>query len=1813
MPMKIEDCISNWQNSLLDTSKRNRLIKFSHGRAGMFLIFPELHKFWELINEDNAKMTFPWKRELLKIPHEYVEAWEESLERSSQSPKPVASTKPGALTDNPEASQLSPIAEKKSLYEKPQPARESQYPSTIVEANKKAKTSDRLKPNHILTEFTDRKLNASLLKLSRTSSESEQEHGLSTLFLAFGFLKWYESTDSNEPIYSPLVLLQVKLERQAVDAPWDVTLEEDEPAMNHCLRQLMEEEFKIKLPMQENSGEESGELFSVLDYFEKVRDSIKSMPRWEVTHGVGLGIFNFQKLAMWEDLEKNAGRIAQHPHCLAISGLNSTMGDSIGEPVLAQDLDDIVHPRDNHQILVADSSQQEAIEQIKRGANMVVDGPPGTGKSQTIANAIAELIAQGKTVLFVSEKTAALEVVKKRLDERGLGDFCLPLHSNKANKKEVLENLRKCLEQPREKQHDYSNDHDQLFAVRKKLNNYVRELHKKRPPLNASLYEMHGLLAKMDDMKMSSKWAPLNIETMDQEYLRKSIEILDTLPKFQAIFADYKIHPWHQCKFNTISQLVVMDLENHLEKLTEYFSGIIAINALKVLDVIGEIRTPSELLAGMALGRKILAVPLLPKEWFSKSPARMGKLAGQIFASKTRLDESEKNLSCFDKGFKDQVQPEKIKDLLLRLNLPAEGAPNGTGSFRGRIEDLRKALAIYPGTNRDLTLIIKTYNDAASLLEITNRYPTTQIAEFSRFIKFISKRQPIPEGWWDKQKRAELTGIAQRGATSQLAINELRLKLITRISLEKATSGESAEIIREGLLYGGSWWRRFFPRWRELRSKISSWYLTRMPDLPGLLADLTDLEELKRHENLISQLASGYRDLWITSKDGLVDWQKNIDELKHQEKIEKVCKSESLKNKLGVNGSLDRNALGVLGDNLASAIEAFVKGWPDLAAVFFPSEISKSLETPLAQLLEKLQATEAKLRTELLAWEELVPMLDSKLNISAVDLRDKLTKLQGFGVLRNDLALLIDEYKPESRDWDWIQQDWKSLADAGKALDEFIKLQPEPLNAKIADILHDRGARDLFEKTLLEGEKLDSKGMQESLSYISKNVFPFDKPSCFGLVIGSLDIAGLAQLFSKLGDRIDQLSEWVQFKKIYQEAGKLNLKRIVDEILMREYLPGLASTIFRKRFYSILVDELREQVPELNDFSTEDHEAKINHFNRLDQGSIHQASYEIRSHLLNSPQRPSVSTMAPTTSELGVLLRETQKKRRHLPLRKLFTQIPKILPRLKPCLMMSPLAVSTFLGSADWEFDVVIFDEASQVRPHDAICAVCRGRQLVVAGDPKQLPPTNFFEKVAFDDGADGDGDDGTECFESLLDVCLTLGMRRQRLKWHYRSRKEGLIAFSNHHFYENSLITFPSANENFKNPLDFTHLKEGTYENNVNVLEARKIAEMVMEHFQNSPGQSLGVIAFSVSQQNRILDELEIQRRAQPHLEEFFSPEKPERFFVKNLENVQGDERDVIFLGIGYGPNSAGKVYMRFGPLNLKGGERRLNVAVTRARAGMKVISSLMPDQINLSNTNSIGAKLLRSFLDYASRGTVALGQAITSTGAGSADSPFEDAVCQALTQRGLKLQKQVGCGGFRIDLAVLDDQVEGKYLLGIECDGATYHSSATARDRDRLRQQVLEGLGWSICRIWSTDWVQNRERQIQRVIDALARVRNGSYVKLATSVPLKETNQQSSREDDEEEMEQGFDFKSIDDVPQSVILELIQKTLVECGATERMDLMRTISQKLGFKRLGVKIEKKIDKTLSRLLLKGRLQEDSNEKLSWRSQESWIQPEIHE
>ena len=407
-------------------------------------------------------------------------------------------------------------------------------------------------------------------------------------------------------------------------------------------------------------------------------------------------------------------------------------------------------------------------------------------------------------------------------------------------------------------------------------------------------------------------------------------------------------------------------------------------------------------------------------------------------------------------------------------------------------------------------------------------------------------------------------------------------------------------------------------------------------------------------------------------------------------------------------------------------------------------------------------------------------------------------------------------------------------------------------------------------------------------------------------------------------------------------------------------------------------------------------------------------------------------------------------------------------------------------GSA-W-FDMVIFDEASQMKPVDAYGALIRGAQPIVVGDEKQLPPTSFFDKSGETDEADaGDaGEAGSADMESILAVMGAAGARETMLRWHYRSRNERLIAVSNSEFYDDRLIVFPSAHPG--SPADGLHLRcaaDSPYErgtSRTNPSEAEHIADRVWEHAAAHPDQSLGIAAFSLAQAERIEDEIDGRRRTDPSAEEFFKAHPGEPFFVKNLENVQGDERDVILISTGYGKDRHGRLALNFGPLNKPGGERRLNMLITRAKRRMEVFANFTAADIGGEGL-APGVRALKAFLHYAEHGTL---DESRETG-GTAESPFEAAVAAAVERMGYTVRHQVGCAGYRVDLAVVDPQRPGRYALGIECDGATYHSGRSARERDRLRQEVLEDLGWRIHRVWSTDWFRYRRNAEKRLEEAV------------------------------------------------------------------------------------------------------------------------------
>ena len=450
----------------------------------------------------------------------------------------------------------------------------------------------------------------------------------------------------------------------------------------------------------------------------------------------------------------------------------------------------------------------------------------------------------------------------------------------------------------------------------------------------------------------------------------------------------------------------------------------------------------------------------------------------------------------------------------------------------------------------------------------------------------------------------------------------------------------------------------------------------------------------------------------------------------------------------------------------------------------------------------------------------------------------------------------------------------------------------------------------------------------------------------------------------------------------------------------------------------------------------------------------------------------------PRKSELGVLRHQLGLQRPSVAIRRLIGEMPTTFTKLAPCVLMSPLSIAQYLPAEHASFDIVIFDEASQITTWDAVGAIARGRQSIIVGDPKQLPPTNFFGRSQ--DDAD-DLEEYEKDLQSILDEASAAGLKTHNLTWHYRSRDESLIAFSNEHYYGNRLITFPSP-KTASDSLVF-HKVDGIYASGAgrhNAIEAQSVCDFALRKLHDwidlpeGDRPTLGIITFNMQQRDRILDLLDAARRAEPALEWFFDDDRIEPVIVKNLENIQGDERDVMLFSITFGPNAAGKISMNFGAMNREGGERRLNVAITRARTEMHVFSSLLPEDIDTSRTKALGVDHLKRFLAYAATGPVAMA-AIDHGSMGPTESAFEASVKQALEQRGWEVRTQIGVSGFRIDLGVVHPDFAGAFLAGIECDGATYHRSATARDRDQVREAVLRGLGWEILRIWSTDWFMN------------------------------------------------------------------------------------------------------------------------------------------
>lgn len=1234
--------------------------------------------------------------------------------------------------------------------------------------------------------------------LYRQAKVSLEENGANTLYLALGFLKWYESDVSEKERYAPLVLLPIDIVRKSAQRGYIIRIREEEPQMNITLLEMLRQDFGLTIggldPLPtDDSGIDLKRIFNIM------RQAVMDKSRWDVEEIAFIGLFSFSQFIMWndicnrsEDLKKN--KIVASLMCQKMMWEQQ---DSFPAP---ETLDESFKPLDLAVPISADSSQLSAISASGKDNSFVLHGPPGTGKSQTITNIIANALFQGKSVLFIAEKMAALSVVQKRLEAIGLAPFCLELHSNKAKKKDVLEQLERSLNTSKFKSpEEYLVQAERLYNLRKELNDEVNALHKKRD-FGFSLYEAITYFEKYRDYTDCIKFTEEQISEVTPEVYSQWIDIL--------------------------SQLKV---------------------------------------AGEQCG----SAPGHPLKEFTKD-----SYSQRI---KEEVSEDLKNYS---------IAVDTLENLILEIS-----------SFMG-LEDIR------------------SYNKVDATIKLLELINNTEYIP-PRLIETVEL--PL--------LKVKVDAICECGKRR----DEIEKQLLNIFSKEILNFDEEDAL-------------------RQWNSAEASWFL------PKILGQNKVCKTFK----IIALKPKEF------DKNQVVAYIKLLGEYKaHTRTIEE-------------NTELFNELFGLLWNNGRAHWTAIYKAYSE--AVY----AQELLSTMVSGALEK---------------QSLILKL----------VNDVFSHLNNFKISNNNtLKNSIDTYN------------------------KLLELEGE-LSQKTGIDFHEFKSSNYWLKFMSEKAKL-------------------------------------------WADNLEGLRNWCTYLNIKDKAIKAGLNNVVvpyenHMFTEEEILPAFYRGISKAFAISVI-----EKEKCLSDFNGAIFEESISKYKETSSYFESLTKQELISRLCS--KIPTASGNVASSSEIGILQKAIRSGGRMLSIRKLFNNIPNLLRKLSPCMLMSPISVAQYVDPNYPAFDLVIFDEASQMPTCEAVGAIARGKNVIVVGDPKQLPPTSFFTSNRVDED-----NFEQEDLESILDDCLAISMPQQHLKWHYRSNHESLIAFSNIQYYDNKLFTFPSPKD-LISAVKFIPV-EGYYDKGKtkkNISEAKAIIEEIKRRLKDPilRKQSIGVVTFSSVQQN-LIDDLLMELFAKDPECEALSNELYEPIFIKNLENVQGDERDVILFSIGYGPDTEGKVALNFGPLNREGGSRRLNVAVSRARKEMMVFSTLQPEQIDLSKTRSQGVAQLKTFLEFAKKGKSALPSRIST--ALTNHEGIERLIAEKIAALGYEVHTHVGCSEYKIDIAIVNPNKKGEYILGIMCDGNRYKSAHTSRDRNILQGSVLKSLGWNIYSLWILDWWENQEKEVAKI----------------------------------------------------------------------------------------------------------------------------------
>lgn len=784
----------------------------------------------------------------------------------------------------------------------------------------------------------------------------------------------------------------------------------------------------------------------------------------------------------------------------------------------------------------------------------------------------------------------------------------------------------------------------------------------------------------------------------------------------------------------------------------------------------------------------------------------------------------------------------------------------------------------------------------------------------------------------------------------------------------------------------------------------------------------------------------------------------------------------------------------------------------------------------------------------------------------------KLAEIQRIEARREDYQDVVQRLGPL---YAGDQSDWDTLV-AAKSWTAELDRFDDSLTDPIVDALL---SGEIADPEPIETELADRLERYADATSFFEEAMAVEELSVAGETFEEASLAALSETLERLRAGVPSLQRRVQFEAQLETVRESVCGPYVERFLDGDYTANQLVPAFEKRFYTEWLNAVYEATP-LGSFNANAMERYVEEFRKLDEEQQELAKVQIQHEV--TKRRPSLNLEHAASSEQVLVRRETEKQRRHKPLRELFEEAGSFITEHTPCFMMSPLSVAQYLEAGSIEFDAVVFDEASQIMPQDAVSSLIRADQAIIAGDTKQLPPTSFFQSDV------ETTEDVRDDLDSILEETASV-LPEKDLRWHYRSRTSELIEFSNYHYYNDSLRTFPDNDPDVETGVEFEYVSDGVYDrggSRQNEVEAERVVDLIEEHAEEHGEKSLGVVAFSSAQEQAIRDAIEKRREENAVLDAFVGQDDVlDEFFVKNLEMVQGDERDRMLFSVGYGPDRDGTVSMNFGPLNKSGGERRLNVAVTRAKETVTVVSSLQPGDIDLTRTSSTGVAQFKNYLEYAKNGERALTRDDSVTRTLDFDSRFEEAVYDALVAEGYDVVSQVESSSYSIDLAIKHPDQPGTFVLGIECDGAAYHSSRTARDRDHTRQLVLESLGWTIHRIWSPDWASNQQREVQKItqrVDSL--VGGAAQASGKLEVPTYEpevvetgskTDHEAITEFEEPALEWDERYSASAMGMETANRNSIQDTVLENGPIEYDTAMRTYLDVWSQSRAGKKVQR--------------------------------------